>query len=354
MAKKVKMVIFGPPGVGKSTFAAKAPSPLFLTTDGNFEWLDLPDENNVRLSTWKQAKQVISDIVSNKPEYSKFQTIVVDLIEDLYIWLEDEFCKREGIIHIGDYKSMGAGYSVIRKEFFAQISKLLSIDRHVILISHEADKIGKTKAGADTYTYIPSDKLSLTKQWNDIEGQVRYFLRCFSQDEEVDGKVRKKRYLSLIPGQGEYGICRGADEENWPRECELDWDVFSSIIGLKAEPASSKPAAPAATPAVAPAHTPTPEPQAEPAPETPAKPKRVRTPSKPKVEAIPVPLVEEPVPEPTPAPLAEMPAPTPVEPDEDVVVEAKPSQPVNADNLTPEQRRKLIQERIKLMKSKKQ
>ena len=353
MAKKVKMVIFGPPGVGKSTFAAKAPSPLFLTTDGNFEWLDLPDENNVRLSTWKQAKQVISDIVSNKPEYSKFQTIVVDLIEDLYIWLEDEFCKREGIIHIGDYKSMGAGYSVIRKEFFAQISKLLSIDRHVILISHEADKIGKTKAGADTYTYIPSDKLSLTKQWNDIEGQVRYFLRCFSQDEEVDGKVRKKRYLSLIPGQGEYGICRGADEENWPRECELDWNVFASIIGLKAEPASSKP-----TPQPQPAPQAESVAQAEPAPETPAKPKRVRTPSKPKAEAVTVPLVEESAPE---APASEEIAapqeqvtPTPVETEEDVVVEAKPSQPVNADNLTPEQRRKLIQERIKLMKSKKQ
>ena len=235
MAKKVKMVIFGKPGEGKSTFASKAPSPLFLCTDGNFEWLGLPDENHVRLSTWKQAKDVINNIVMNKPEYAKFSTIVVDLIEDLYVWAEDEFCKREGIIHIGDYKSMGAGYNVVRKEFFAQISKLLSIDKHVILISHEADKLGKTKAGADTYTYIPSDKMSLTKQWNDIEGQVRYFLRCFSQDEEENGRVRKKRYLSLIPGQGEYGICRGADEENWPRECELDWNVFTSIIGLESE-----------------------------------------------------------------------------------------------------------------------
>lgn len=232
MAKTVKMCIFGKPGEGKSTFASKAPNPLFICTDGNFEWLGLPDQNHVRVSTWKQAKEVINNIVLAKPEYKDFQTIVVDLVEDLYVWAEDEFCKREGIIHVSDYKSMGAGYSVVRKEFFAQISKLLSIDKNVILISHEADKPGKTKAGADTYTYIPSDKMSLTKQWNDIEGQTRYFLRCFSQDEEVEGRVRKKRYLSLIPGQGEYGICRGADEENWPRECELDWDVFTSIIGV--------------------------------------------------------------------------------------------------------------------------
>lgn len=342
MAKKVKMVIFGKPGEGKSTFASKAPSPLFLCTDGNFEWLGLPDENHVRLSTWKQAKDVINNIVMNKPEYAKFSTIVVDLIEDLYVWAEDEFCKREGIIHIGDYKSMGAGYNVVRKEFFAQISKLLSIDKHVILISHEADKLGKTKAGADTYTYIPSDKMSLTKQWNDIEGQVRYFLRCFSQDEEENGRVRKKRYLSLIPGQGEYGICRGADEENWPRECELDWNVFTSIIGLESE------SVPAPTPTEIPA------------------PKKPRVKATPKAEA---PVVEEakPVEAPTPVveedtdegdsaevevvdvPYKEKPAPQVV----DAEVVSKPvEENVDTSKLTPEERRKIVLARIQAMKNK--
>ena len=342
MAKKVKMVVFGKPGEGKSTFASKAPNPLFLCTDGNFEWLGLPEENHVRLSTWKQAKDVINAVVMNKPEYAKFETIVVDLIEDLYVWAEDEFCKREGIIHIGDYKSMGAGYSVVRKEFFAQISKLLSIDKHVILISHEADKIGKTKAGADTYTYIPSDKMSLTKQWNDIEGQVRDFLRCFSQDEEENGRVRKKRYLSLIPGQGEYGICRGADEENWPRECELDWNVFTSIIGLHE-------AAPA--PAESPAPKKTAPKKATPKVETPKV-------EEPKVEEAPAP-VEEPadsadtttpeVPSKDEAPVQEVVD----EPDDVVEVVSKPAEEnIDTSKLSPEERRKIVLARIQAMKNK--
>ena len=360
MAKTVKLVLFGVPGVGKSTFASKAPNPLFICTDGNGEWLDLPEKNHVRVSTWKQAKDIINNIVVGKPEYKDYETIVVDLIEDLYVWAEDEFCKREGIIHIGDYKSMGAGYSVVRKEFFAQISKLLSIDKHVILVSHEADKVGKTKAGADTYTYIPSDKMSLTKQWNDIEGQVRYFLRCFSQDVEEAGRIRKKRYLSLIPGQGEYGICRGADEENWPRECELDWNVFTSIIGLDS------------TPAAAPAPQPTPAPAKEEA--KPAPKKIVRPAPKP----APAPVKEEPKPEPveeapaeeTPAveEVADEPVMSPARPDTDepvqeaapapqpepepaVVVSEPVKENIDTSKLSSEERRRIVLERMKAMKN---
>lgn len=341
MAKRAKMVIFGKPGAGKSTFASKAPNPLFLCTDGNFEWLDLPQENCIRLSTWKQAKDIINSIVLKKPEFDKFETIVVDLIEDLYIWDEDEFCKREGIIHIGDYKSMGAGYSVVRKDFFAQISKLLSIDKNVILISHEADKVGKTKAGADTYTYIPSDKMSLTKQWNDIEGQVRYFLRCFTQDEEVNGKLRTKRYLSLIPGQGEYGICRGADEDNWPRECELDWNVFASIIGLDAPTVSPKPEP-------KPKREKKPEPKIEVDPTLDEEKEEVTmvTPAEP-IEK-PAKHLEEPV-EPV-----EEPAKPIEEPVQEAVVEKEPvAQPVDTSNLSAEERRKIVLARLQAMKNKK-
>ena len=346
------MVIFGKPGEGKSTFASKAPNPLFICTDGNFEWLGLPDQNHVRVSTWKQAKDVINNIVTGRPEYKDFQTIVIDLVEDLYVWAEDEFCKREGIIHIGDYKSMGAGYSVVRKEFFAQISKLLSIDRNVILISHEADKLGKTKAGADTYTYIPSDKMSLTKQWNDIEGQVRYFLRCYSQDEEEEGRVRKKRYLSLIPGQGEYGICRGADEENWPRECELDWNVFTTIIGLQQEATPVKTEEPAKKPKVV-KPKPTLAPEAEEKVETaPAKPD-------PKPDPKPAPQPEpeheaEEVEETAPETVAETPTNAVVEEANEVVEEKAQPAPgsVDTSKLSPEERRKVVLARIQAMKNK--
>ena len=231
--KRVKLVLYAPPGVGKSTFASKSPDPLFLSTDGNFEWLGLPEKNHIRLSSWDQAKRVFADILAGK--YPQFQTIVVDLLEDLYVWAEREFCESKKIEHIGDYKSMGAGYSVVRKEFFAEISKLISVDKNVIFLSHEVTVMEKNRVGAETYKHYPSNKISIEKQWDDIEGQVRYFLRAYIKPEEVEGKIVKRRYLSIVPKENEYGIARGLDEANTPEDIILDWNAFAEVIGLNSE-----------------------------------------------------------------------------------------------------------------------
>ena len=90
MKRKIKMFLYADPGVGKSTFASKAPNPLFLCTDGNFEWLDLPDKNHIQLTSYAQFKTIVADICNGK--YNEFETIVVDLVEDLYTWAIREFC----------------------------------------------------------------------------------------------------------------------------------------------------------------------------------------------------------------------------------------------------------------------
>ena len=244
MKKTVKMVVYGAPGVGKSTFASKAPNPLFLTTDGNFEWLDLPEENNISLSSWEHAKKVFAELGTAK--YDKYDTIVIDLVEDLYNWSEREFCKAHKIEHIGDYKSYGAGYSLVRDEFYSEISRVISLPKNVLLLSHELLKVEKDRKGSEHHKFYPSDKMSIDKLWTPIEGRVRYFLRAYLSSEEEEGKVIKKRYLSLVPKENEYGISRGLDESKVPEDIILDWDVFYNVIGLgdtEVQPEQVKPKA---------------------------------------------------------------------------------------------------------------
>lgn len=233
MKRKIKMFLYGDPGVGKSTFAAKAPNPLFLCTDGNFEWLGLPEKNHIQLESYAQFKNVIADIYAGK--YNEFDTIVLDLVEDLNTWAIKEFCASKKIEHIGDYKSYGAGYDLIRKDVFAEISKLINYDANFIGLSHGVLKIEKDRKGTEHHKYYPHDSISVDKLWTPLEGRVRYFLRCYMKPEEIDGKIRKIRYLSINPKENEFGIARGLDETNLPDDIKLDWDLFIKTIDVDPE-----------------------------------------------------------------------------------------------------------------------
>ncbi|MEG1798523.1 MAG: AAA family ATPase, partial [Clostridium sp.] len=87
--KRIKMLLYGEPGVGKSVFAVHAPKPFFICTDGNYEWLDefgAKDEAHINVSSWSDMKNAMLDAEKND-----YETIVVDLVEDGFKWCEQEY-----------------------------------------------------------------------------------------------------------------------------------------------------------------------------------------------------------------------------------------------------------------------
>ena len=60
--KKIKMCLYGEPGVGKSVFAVNAPKPFFICSDGNYAWLeDFGADPNAHadVQSWDEAKKPI-------------------------------------------------------------------------------------------------------------------------------------------------------------------------------------------------------------------------------------------------------------------------------------------------------
>lgn len=224
--KRIKMLLYGEPGVGKSVFALKAPKPFFVCTDGNYEWLEEfgADPNAHRnVSSWAEMKEVLES------NFDGYETVVVDLLEDGFKWCEMEYCVRNKIEHVSDV-SYGKAYDTTRNEFFITISKLLSIDKHVILICHGITFTKTDRRGVEHTCYAPSSRLP-DKLLDMIEGRVRYCLRCYTAAyEEKDGKITKQRYLSLVPKENEYGIIRGVDENLVPHDIPLDFNEFAKAI----------------------------------------------------------------------------------------------------------------------------
>lgn len=230
--KTIKMALYGEPGVGKSTFACHAPKPFFVTTDGNYEWLEefgAKEEDHKQVYSWDEAKKVFKAIAT--PAFDKYQTIVIDLAEDLLKWNEAEFCAKSRIEHMSDLP-FGKSYDITRNDYFLEICKLFALPKNVILIMHGGSYVQKDRRGVEHTKHGPTSRMP-EKVVDMIEGRTRYFLRCYVKGEEQsDGTIVKKRYLSLIPKENEYGIARGLDENKVPHDIELDWNVFAKIIGL--------------------------------------------------------------------------------------------------------------------------
>lgn len=228
MSKKIKMALYAEPGVGKSVFASKAPKPFFFTTDGNYAWLEDfgADPNaHVRLNSWEDAKREFAK------SYDEYETLVVDLTEDLFKWCEFEYCLKNRIEHVSDI-GYGKAYDITRNEFFLEMCKLINIDKHIIFLMHGVTYTTKDRRGVEHTKHGPTTRIP-DKVVSMLEGRVRYFLRAYLKAEEIDGALVKKRYLSLVPKENEFGIIRGIDENTIPHDIPLEFDEFAKYIGVK-------------------------------------------------------------------------------------------------------------------------
>ncbi len=237
MKKKIVMALYGAPGTSKSTFASKAPNPFFIATDGNFSWLGLPKKNHVQITNFEQFKKIVELLTTGSPMFAEFETIVVDLADDVAKYAENDFLKKNGIQYIGDM-DYGKGYRIVRDTVeIEMLNKLISVDKNIIFLLHEkVDTSEKDIRGNTLQKYVPIfDEKLLDK----LEGRVQFFLRAFKKSEIVEdgqtNKVTNKYYISLIPKNNEYGIARNIDEDNTPDEIESDWDTFMQAIGLADE-----------------------------------------------------------------------------------------------------------------------
>lgn len=131
--KAQKVCVYGPEGIGKSTFAAQFPDPLFIDTEGSTNHMDVA--RLPKPSSWTMLLSNIAD-VKNTPGCCK--TLVVDTID----WAEQlcvaHVCATGGKKGIEDF-GYGKGYVYVKEEigrFLNLLSDVIDVGINVVLTAH--------------------------------------------------------------------------------------------------------------------------------------------------------------------------------------------------------------------------
>jgi hypothetical protein len=137
----LKILIYGGNTLGKTPQSMKFPKPLLLMGESGGSALKgykLP--MNKKKDFLDVVKQLTDEKTIDKMQ-EKFQTIVIDCIEDIVELFETALCREFGVRDVGEIQHLEKGnpngYSVYRKEFKQQINLLTSAGYTIIFIAHE-------------------------------------------------------------------------------------------------------------------------------------------------------------------------------------------------------------------------
>ena len=135
IAAPVKTVLYGPEGIGKSTFAAQFPAPVFIDTEGGTKRL-----NVARLPAPTSWAMLLDEVAEVSRGNVPCGTLVIDTAD----WAErlciDAVCARAKVKGIEDF-GYGKGYTYAKEEFgklLDALEEVLNTGHTVVVLAHAA------------------------------------------------------------------------------------------------------------------------------------------------------------------------------------------------------------------------
>ncbi|HCW27684.1 MAG TPA: hypothetical protein DGF66_07575 [Lachnoclostridium sp.] len=269
-----KVLIYGPEGIGKSTFASRFPEPVFIDTEGSTKDMDVARFE--KASSWTMLLDQVRYVKMNP---SVCRTLVIDTAD----WAEQmcvaNLCARYGKKGVEDF-GYGNGYVYAKEEFgrfLNVLEEVVDAGVNVVLTAHaqmrkfeQPDELGsydrwELKLGKKT----SSQTAPLAKEWADMVLFANYKTWSVAVDDK--GKKRKAQGGARVMYTSHHPCWDAKNRYGLPEEMPFEYESIRSIIegGNQTAAKREQPAEPVITsPSAPPVQTPTPPP-AEKIPEQP-------------------------------------------------------------------------------------
>ena len=165
-----KVVIYGPEGIGKTTFAGKFPGAVFLDTEGSTVHMDVARFDNP--VTWADILATVDWAIAN---HDQIGTFVIDTMDWAEAMAFRAVCEEKKVSGIEDIP-YGKGYTFAKdkvRDLLARLDRLKDAGVNIVLTAHaivrkfeQPDELGSF----DRYALKLNEKnvAPLVKEWSDL------------------------------------------------------------------------------------------------------------------------------------------------------------------------------------------
>lgn len=142
-----KVLLYGPPKIGKTTLAATVDPEhtLLLATEAGYGALEAFVQP---ITSWNQFRQVGPALLENEHQ---FKTLVIDTVDELYKFCTEQVMLDLGVKHPADLE-YGRGWGAVSDEFRLRVGALCALGLGVWFISHSKEEEVKARVGSITVT----------------------------------------------------------------------------------------------------------------------------------------------------------------------------------------------------------
>ena len=211
------LLVYGPPKVGKSTFASRFPGALFFECEPGLNQLEV---YKIPTYTWPDFLSACKLVAAGG---HPFKTIVIDTCDNAFKFCSDHICAQNNIQYEGDLDH-GKGWAFVKNEWHRVLTRLASLPLGLVLISHAQDKTVKTR----TDEYVKTQPSLPDRARGVVLGLVDMILYCDTVTRKGrDGQLVVDRVIRTKPNPAyEAGDRTGRLPEMLP----LDFEAFQKAF----------------------------------------------------------------------------------------------------------------------------
>lgn len=137
-------LIYGQPGIGKTTLGCSAPNAVLFDYDGGVQRINGAHQvPTVQIKEWDETNEALKEIEEEMPEC---QTIVIDTVGKMLDFMSANIIKNDPKMSMRDGSLSLKGYGVRKTMFVNFLKRVSSMGKNVIFIAHEKEE----KRGEET------------------------------------------------------------------------------------------------------------------------------------------------------------------------------------------------------------